>query len=122
MQATTYIKDLRGRVEMLKQRRDDSYAKILQVTIKCSRSNVSNDVAPGSTGAAHSDVNLTMNSNKCIEFHKVIHAIEQDRCLEIVRASSCMVEGGKIVYTIECRVYAIHLQQKCFHFGSVFCA
>ncbi|TVU11276.1 hypothetical protein EJB05_44850, partial [Eragrostis curvula] len=95
MQAASYINDLRERVEKLKQRRDDCYAKILQVT-KCSCSNIANE-------AAYFDVNFTLNSDRSIELYKVIHAIEQDQCIEIIKASSCMVEDNKIAYTIKCR-------------------
>ncbi|KAL6592639.1 hypothetical protein ACP70R_022479 [Stipagrostis hirtigluma subsp. patula] len=110
MQATTYIEDLRERVQKLKQKRDDYYAKILQVT-KCSCSNTPNEVPPEycskdaaiQSNAAHFDVNVTMNSEKCVELQEMIRAIEQDQCIEIVKASSRMVEDGKMVYTIKCR-------------------
>ncbi|CAN6164038.1 unnamed protein product [Urochloa humidicola] len=107
-QATTYIKDLQGRVEKLKQRRDNCYAKVL----KSGRVNAANetalescllDVLVKSTRAAHFDVNVTMNSVKCIEMNKVIWAMEQDRCIEIIEASSCTVQDGKIVFIISCK-------------------
>lgn len=57
-QATTYIKDLRERVEKLKQRRDDCYAKVLKsnrVTAanEATLESCSQDVQVQSTGAAH---------------------------------------------------------------------
>lgn len=115
MQAATYIKDLRERVEKLKQRRDDCYAKIQQGPGSCSQSQDKQDVRVQFNGAADFDVNLTMSSEKCVELYKVIQTIEQDRCIEIVEASSCLVEDGKTTHTIKCRVCMIHLQQTCRH-------
>ncbi|RLM55223.1 hypothetical protein C2845_PM10G08780 [Panicum miliaceum] len=65
-QATTYIKDLQERVEKLKQRRDECYAKVQ----KSSSGNAANEAALESSHRMFRynpqeqlifDVNLTMN-------------------------------------------------------------
>ncbi|VAI85648.1 unnamed protein product [Triticum turgidum subsp. durum] len=86
MQATTYIKDLYERVERLRQMRDDK----TQVTVQLS-------------GAAHFDVSFTTSSAERVEMHRVIRLIEQDGRMEVVEASWCFVDGGKVFYTIKCR-------------------
>ncbi|KAF0931635.1 hypothetical protein E2562_005593 [Oryza meyeriana var. granulata] len=116
MHATTYIKDLRERVEQLKQRRDHCYTMIQQGSKSSSGNDLESTAAtPGSCshsqeirvrfdGAAHFDVHLTMSSDNRVELYLVIHAIEEDGCIEIVQASSCLVEDGNIVHLIKCRV------------------
>uniref|UniRef100_A0A0E0E223 BHLH domain-containing protein n=1 Tax=Oryza meridionalis TaxID=40149 RepID=A0A0E0E223_9ORYZ len=109
--STTYIKDLRERVQQLKQRRDHCYAKIQQA----SSNDLETTATPGSCsrspqirvqfdGAAeHFDVNLTTSSESRVELYMVIRAIEEDGCVEIVEASSCSVEDDNVVHLIKCR-------------------
>lgn len=111
MQATAYIKDLYERVEMLRQMRDDKTQRMARRS--CS-SNVPStqgagpcgprDVTVQLGGAAHFDVSFTTSSAERVEMHRLIRLIEQDRRMEVVEASWCFVDGGKVFYTIKCRV------------------
>ncbi|VAI85647.1 hypothetical protein VPH35_128710 [Triticum aestivum] len=112
MQATTYIKDLYERVERLRQMRDDKTQSRRMAGRSCS-SNVLDtgragpwgpgDVTVQLSGAAHFDVSFTTSSAERVEMHRVIRLIEQDGRMEVVEASWCFVDGGKVFYTIKCR-------------------
>uniref|UniRef100_A0A0E0LBR0 BHLH domain-containing protein n=1 Tax=Oryza punctata TaxID=4537 RepID=A0A0E0LBR0_ORYPU len=115
MHATTYIKDLRERVEQLKQRRNHCYAKMQQASKSSSSNDLETTATTGSCsrsqeirvqfdGAEHFDVNLTMSSESRVELYMVIRAIEEDGCVEIIEASSCLVENGNVVHLIKCRL------------------
>jgi hypothetical protein len=113
MQATAYIKDLYERVEMLRQMRDDKTQRMVRRS--CS-SNVPSAQGAGPCpcgprnvtvqlgGATHFDVSFTTSSAERLEMHRVISLIEQDRRMEVVEASWCFVDGGKVFYTIKCKV------------------
>ncbi|KAL5199358.1 hypothetical protein ABZP36_020561 [Zizania latifolia] len=103
MHATTYIKDLRERVEQLKQRRDHCFSKIQQQASQSSRVNVETRIRVQSDGATFFDVNLTTSSENGVGLHTVIQTIEEDRRVEIVDVSSCLVEGGETAHMIKCR-------------------
>ncbi|CAM0912124.1 unnamed protein product [Alopecurus aequalis] len=111
--ATTYIKDLRERVEKLKQMKY-GHAKIQRTTRCCGNSNVTNtaaatgscgphDIAVQFSGATHFDVNFTMTSRESVELHRVIRTIEQDQRIELIEANSCFVDDSKIVYMLKCK-------------------
>ncbi|XP_044958983.1 uncharacterized protein LOC123410152 [Hordeum vulgare subsp. vulgare] len=115
MQATAYIQDLYERVEMLRQMRDDK----TQRTVGRSSSGSSNvpprtegagrcacgppDITVHLSGVAHFDVSFTTSSAGRVEMHRVIRLVEQDRRMEVVEASWCLVDGGKVFYTIKCK-------------------
>uniref|UniRef100_A0ACD5ZUH2 Uncharacterized protein n=1 Tax=Avena sativa TaxID=4498 RepID=A0ACD5ZUH2_AVESA len=117
MQATTYIKDLRERVEMLKQRRDDCRSRIQGTTSSSSSSssNATTTAAAGSrgahditvqvqfSGATHFDVNLTTSSREGVQLHKVVRTILQDGSVEVVEANSSYVDESRIVYVVKCK-------------------
>jgi activator of HSP90 ATPase len=116
-QATTYIKDLRERVEKLKQRRDQCLSKVQRATSSSrSSSNAANTVAatgsssPHDTtvlfsGATHFNLKFTMSSSKGVQLHKVIRTILQDERVDVIEANSSYVDGSKIVYVLKCKVY-----------------
>ncbi|XP_047068721.1 uncharacterized protein LOC124676728 [Lolium rigidum] len=118
-QATTYIKDLRERVEKLKQRRDQCLSKVQRATSSSrssssSSSNATNTVAatgsssPHDTtvqfsGATHFNLKFTMSSRKGVQLHKVILTILQDERVEVIEANSSYVDDSKIVYMLKCK-------------------
>uniref|UniRef100_A0ACD6AMQ4 Uncharacterized protein n=1 Tax=Avena sativa TaxID=4498 RepID=A0ACD6AMQ4_AVESA len=113
MQATTYIKDLRERVEMLKQRRDDCRSRI-QGTTSSSSSNATTTAAGSCgphditiqvefSGATRFDVNLTTSSREGVQLHKVVRTILQDGSVEVVEANSSYVDESRIVYVVKCK-------------------
>ncbi|KAM0856385.1 hypothetical protein ACQ4PT_049195 [Festuca glaucescens] len=110
-QATTYIKDLRERVEKLKQRRDECRSKVQRATSSGS-SNATNTTADtGSSGphdttvhfsgATHFNLKFTMSSRKGVQLHKVIRTILQDERVEVIEANSSYVDDSKIVYVLK---------------------
>ncbi|KAG8076707.1 hypothetical protein GUJ93_ZPchr0006g41764 [Zizania palustris] len=106
MRVTAYIKDLRERVEQLKQRRDHCFSKIQQQASQStsSRLNVETRIRAKSDGETFFDVNLATSSEKRVELHAVIQTIEEDRRVEVVDVSSCLVEGGEsTAHVIKCR-------------------
>ncbi|KAF7095114.1 hypothetical protein CFC21_097348 [Triticum aestivum] len=111
MQATAYIEDLYERVERLRQMRDDKTQSRRMAGRSCSGSVLDTGGAgpsgPGDVtvqlgGAAHFDVSFTTGSAERVEMHRVIRLIEQDGRMEVVEASWCFVDGGKVFYTIKC--------------------
>lgn len=113
MHATTYIKDLRERVERLKQRRDECRSNI-QGTTSSGSSNAATTAATGScgprditvqfSGAKHFDVNFTMSSTKGVQLHKVVRTVLQDQGVEVIEANSSYAAESKIVYVLKCKV------------------
>ncbi|KAM0913219.1 hypothetical protein ACQ4PT_012285 [Festuca glaucescens] len=112
--ATTYIKDLRERVEKLKQRRDECRSKVQRATSSSGSSNATNTVAAtGSSGphdttvqfsgATHFNLSFTMSSRKGVQLHKVIRTILQDEHIDVIEANSSYVDDSKIVYVLKCK-------------------
>ncbi|KAF7108213.1 hypothetical protein CFC21_108731 [Triticum aestivum] len=100
MQATAYIEDLYERVERLRQMRDDKTQRR-----SCRVPNTqgtARDVTVQLGGAAHFDVSFTTSPAERLEMHRVIRLIEQDGRMEVVEASWCFVDGGKVFCTIKC--------------------
>uniref|UniRef100_J3ME96 BHLH domain-containing protein n=1 Tax=Oryza brachyantha TaxID=4533 RepID=J3ME96_ORYBR len=61
------------------------------------------EITVKSDEASHFDVDLTMSSENRVELYMLIHAIEEDGRIEIVQASSCLLEDGNLVHMIKCR-------------------
>lgn len=114
MHATTYIKDLRERVEMLKKRRDECRSNIQGTTSSSGSSNAANMAETGSSGprditvqfsgATHFDLNFAMSSTKGVQLHKVVRTVLQDQRVEVIEANSSYADGSKIVYVLKCKV------------------
>uniref|UniRef100_A0ACD5VC30 Uncharacterized protein n=1 Tax=Avena sativa TaxID=4498 RepID=A0ACD5VC30_AVESA len=111
MHATTYIKDLWERVEMLKPRRDDCRSRI-QGTASSSNATTTETGSCGPhditvqvqfSGATHFDVNLTTSSRKGVQLHKVVRSILQDESVEVIEANSSHVDESRIVYVLKCK-------------------
>ncbi|KAM3209657.1 hypothetical protein ACQJBY_064006 [Aegilops geniculata] len=104
MQATAYIEDLYERVERLRQMRDDKTQRMAGRSCRVPNTQgAARDVTVQLGGAAHFDVSFTTSSAERVEMHRVIRLIEQDGRMEVVEASWCFVDGGKVFYTIKCR-------------------
>ncbi|XP_047075618.1 uncharacterized protein LOC124685316 [Lolium rigidum] len=114
-QATTYIKDLRERVEKLKQRRDQCLSKVERATsssrssstatktIAATGSSNPHDTTVQFSGATHFNLKFTMSSRKGVHLHKVILTILQDERVEVMEANSSYVDDSKIVYVLKCK-------------------
>jgi hypothetical protein len=113
MHATTYIKDLRERVERLRQRRDECRSKVQRATGSGYATNTAaatgssgpHDITVQFCGATHFDMNFTMSSKKGVQLHKVIRTILQDQRVEIIEANSSYVDDSEIIYVLKCKVY-----------------
>lgn len=105
--ATTYIKDLRERVEKLKQRRDQCRSKV-QRAGSSSATNATGSCGPHDntvqfSGATYFNMKFMMSSKKGVQLHKVIRTILQDERIEVIEADSSYVDDSRIVYVLKCK-------------------